>query len=52
MSCGGLNENGLYRLMYLNALSPVGELIWEGLGGVTLLKVEGFEVLKAYIAPS
>lgn len=32
-----LSENGPYKLIYLNAWSPVGETIWEGLGSVTLL---------------
>ena len=32
--CGGLNENGLQGLIYLNALSPVAGIVWEGLGGV------------------
>jgi hypothetical protein len=36
---GGLNENGPHRLMHLNALSIVGETVWEGLEGVALLEV-------------
>ena len=37
-SCGGLNENGLYRLMYLKTLSELGGTVWERLGGVALLE--------------
>lgn len=34
--CGGLNENGSFRLIYLNVWLPVG--VQEGLGGVVLLE--------------
>lgn len=30
--CGGLNENGLYRLIYLTTWSPPGGTLWGGLG--------------------
>lgn len=33
--CGGLNESGLCRLIYVNAWSPVGGT-WVGLSGVAL----------------
>jgi hypothetical protein len=36
--CGGLNENGTHRLICLNAQSPLGRTVWEGLGGVASLK--------------
>ena len=36
--CGGLNENGTHRLIRLNAQSPLGRTVWEGLGGVASLK--------------
>lgn len=36
---GGLNENGPYRLIYLNVWFLVSGTVWEGLGGVTLLEV-------------
>jgi hypothetical protein len=26
---GGLNENGLHRVIYLNVWSPVGRTVWE-----------------------
>lgn len=32
--CGGLNEDGPQRVIYLNTWSPVGGTSWEGLGGV------------------
>ena len=35
---GGLNDNGPYRLICLNAWFPVGGTILEGLGGVVLLE--------------
>ena len=38
LSPGILNENGSHRLIYLNVWSPVGGPVWEGLGGVALLK--------------
>lgn len=28
--CGGLNENGLHRLIDLNVWSSVGGTVWEG----------------------
>lgn len=34
--CGGLNENGPHRPIYLNIWSPVG---WKELGGLALLEV-------------
>lgn len=37
--CGGLNEKGLHKLMCLNTWSPVGGIVWERLGGVTLLEI-------------
>lgn len=30
--CGSLNENGIYRLLFLKNWSPVSETIWKGLG--------------------
>lgn len=36
--CGGLNKNGPNKLIGLNVWSPVGGIVWEGLGGVALLK--------------
>jgi hypothetical protein len=40
----------------LECLVPVGRTVWEGLGGVALLKQvyhwEGLEVSKAYTIPS
>lgn len=35
---GALNNNGLYRILHLNILSPGGRIVWEGLVGVVLLK--------------
>lgn len=32
----GMNENGLHRLLHLNACSPVHGTIWEELGGMAL----------------
>lgn len=54
--CGSLNENGSSRLIFLNALSPVGGTIREQLGGMALLEivllgVGFFEVLKAHTIP-
>jgi hypothetical protein len=46
---GGLDANGLYRLLCLSALSPVGGAVWEGLIGVALLENVtrvGFKVAK------
>ena len=37
-TCGGLNENGPCRFIYLNAWFPVDGTVWEGLGGVALLE--------------
>jgi hypothetical protein len=37
VECGGLNENGLHRLIFLNIWSPVSGTVWECLGGLTLL---------------
>ena len=34
----GLNENGPYKLIYLNAWSPVSGTIWEGLESMVLLE--------------
>lgn len=34
----GFNENGPHRLMYLKTWLPVGETVWEGLGGLALLE--------------
>lgn len=34
--CAGLNMNASHRLIYLNASSPLGRTVWEGLGGVAL----------------
>lgn len=36
VECGGLNENGLHRLIYLNTWSPSYGTIWERLRGVAL----------------
>lgn len=36
--CGGLIENGPYRLICSNAWSPVGGTIWVELRGVALLE--------------
>ena len=44
VECGSLNENGPYRLTYLNNWSIVGGGFWKGLRGVALLK----EVLEVY----
>lgn len=54
--CGGLNENGRCRLIYLNAWSLVGEILPEGLG-VALLEmachwVQTFELSEAYKYPN
>lgn len=38
LSCAGLNENGPYRLMYLDVWSLVGVMIWEGSGDVVILE--------------
>ena len=35
--CAGLNENGLYRVMYLNTQSPVSGTVWKGVRDVALL---------------
>lgn len=35
--CGGLNDNGPQRLIYLKARSTVSATILEGSGGVALL---------------
>lgn len=39
-----------HRLIFLNIWSPVGETVWEGLGGMVLLEgvclEVGFEVKK------
>lgn len=29
--CGGMNENGSHRLLYLNTWSLIGRTVWEGL---------------------
>lgn len=36
--CGGLNENGLQSLRYVNAYSADSGTVLEGLGGVVLLE--------------
>lgn len=36
--CDGLNENVLCRLLYLNTWFSVGDIVWEGLKGLTLLE--------------
>ena len=44
-----MDANGLYRLLCLSALSPVGGAVWEGLIGVALLENVtrvGFKVAK------
>ena len=33
-----LDENGPHKFLFVNAWSPVGGTVWEGLGGVALLK--------------
>lgn len=43
--CGGLNENGPHRLIYLKVWVPVGGTVWEGPGCVT------FGVSKAHSRP-
>lgn len=54
-SLSDLNENGLYRRIYLNAWSAVGGTVWERLGGVVLLEAvctgSGLEVLKSHSIP-
>lgn len=50
--CGGLNENGYYRLTCLDTWFPAGETVWEGSGGVASLEdvchwQVDFEVSKA-----
>lgn len=35
---GGLNENAPHRLRFLNTQSPIGDTVWDSLGGVALLK--------------
>lgn len=37
-SCGGLNENGLQKNIYVDALSIVSGTLWDGLGGVGFLE--------------
>lgn len=37
-ACGGLNENGPYGHIYSSTWFPNVGTIWEGLGGITLLK--------------
>lgn len=50
---GGLNENDLDRLIYLNAWSPISGTPWEGLGGMAWLEEAcHFEVLKVHTKPS
>jgi hypothetical protein len=49
--CSGLNENDLHRLIYLNAWSPVGGTVWEGLGGCLSLRVD-FEVSQVHGIPT
>jgi len=36
-ACGGSNEKGPHRLICLKMFVPVGETVWEELGGVALL---------------
>lgn len=45
----GLNENGPQRLIYLNVCFPVGGIVWEGLGGMSLWV--GSEVSEAHRKP-
>jgi hypothetical protein len=49
--CGGLNKNGPHRLTHVNPLSPVGGIIWEGLGGVDFLEESPVPVLPASLLP-
>jgi len=53
--CGGLNENDLHRLIYLNALSPVCGTVQEGLGGVascvTVFLLPGLTELHPLLPP-
>ena len=50
--CCGLNENELYRLICLNAWSPVSGTGWEGLRSVTLLEeVCHWEIAMAIPGP-
>lgn len=37
--CGGLNENGLCKLIYLNTSSQFGRTVWEVLEGRALLEM-------------
>lgn len=37
--CGGLNENGHYRLVHVNTRSTVCGTVWEGLESRLLLEV-------------
>ena len=36
--CGSLNDNFFHKLICLDTWSSVGRTVWEGLGGVVLLK--------------
>jgi len=46
-NCGGLNEHGLHRLMYMNTWFLAGRTIWEGLEGVALVEEVGFQRLMS-----
>ena len=50
--CGGLNENGLHGLIYLNAWFTVYGTVWEGLGTWPCWQRCVFEVSKAHAIPS
>ena len=36
VECGGLNKNGLCKLICLSTCSTVGETVWGGLEGLAL----------------
>lgn len=36
--CGGLDETGPYKFIYLNTWSSAGRSVWEGLGSVAVLE--------------
>ena len=62
MKHGTMNENGLYRLVFLNLRSPVSGIIQEELGGVAFWSCfgfvgdvslgVGFEVSKVHTIPT
>lgn len=57
VGCGGWDESGFHKYIYLNSWSPVGRAVWKRLGGVALVEYAmslgtGFEVSKAFTIPS